>query len=109
MCRHCHADQHRTGGAAGAGNTGGFGYAGKGLDLSTEKGIKKGVIDPVNGARRSVIGAATGEYPLIVSVLIARHNEASGEFSATLRGMPLGLPPIPEDDIRLLLTWCRQQ
>ena len=108
-CRHCHANEQATGGAAGAGNTGGFGYPGKGLDLSSEQGLKRGVLDPKSGQRRSIITAAKGEYPLLIKVLLTRHREMVGDYDKERIGMPLGLAPVPFDDIQLLYTWCLQQ
>ena len=109
VCRHCHTNERKTGGEAGAGNTGGFGYPGKGLDLSSESGIRRGVLDSSSGKRVSVISANSGELPLVVRTLVARHSELRGEFNSGVTGMPLGFAPIAEEDIRVIYTWCLQE
>lgn len=43
VCWHCHSDPKPVRGDGGPGNTGGFGYSGAGLDLSTRDGILRGV------------------------------------------------------------------
>ena len=109
VCRHCHYDPILNSGRGGPGNTGGFGYAGVGLDLSTEQAIKKGLVDPITGKHISVIASTDGLLPRLVQVLLARHVEQGNSTMPGITGMPLGLPPIPMDDIKLLYTWCIQQ
>lgn len=98
-CRHCHADG--VAGDAGPGNTGGFGHPGKRLDLGSEQAVRHGkdgvsVLDPRDDA------------PLLKH-LWARHAEVAGQPVAGVLGMPLGLPPVPAEDLQLLETWIRQQ
>ena len=35
----------------------------------------------------------------------ARHREVAGQPSNAIRGMPLGLPPLPPEQIRLVESW----
>jgi hypothetical protein len=39
---------------------------------------------------------------------MARYAEEAGKPNAEVRGMPLGLPPVPLDDIKLVVTWIAQ-
>ncbi len=109
VCRHCHANEAKTGGPAGAGNTGGFGYLARGLDLSGERGLRRGVFIRGTKQYRSVIAPGEDGLPLIVKVLIARHDEMAGRSDNQIIGMPLGLSPIAREDIELLYNWCIQQ
>ena len=38
----------------------------------------------------------------------ARHAEEAGRPDPAVRGMPLGLPPIPLEDIQLVESWIAQ-
>ncbi|MEQ1570388.1 MAG: hypothetical protein ABMA64_32435, partial [Myxococcota bacterium] len=97
VCRHCHADPAPVGGDGGPGNTGGFGYAGAGLDLSTEAAAS---------SRLDLLTPdPTGAVPL-VEHLWARHREVAGDPGPVL-GMPLGLPPLPPERIALVEAWAR--
>ena len=114
-CIHCHA--HTDGRAASA-----FGFAPSSLDLSSLEGVRAGVLLP-DGSRRSILDdEATGTSPLIAR-LLARHAEAPRDITrphADPRlpvrralpdgpvGMPLGLPPLPVEDIRAIATWIAQ-
>lgn len=111
-CIHCHA--HTDGRAASA-----FGFEPSSLDLSSAAGVRAGVLLP-DGSRRSILEPdETGTAPLIRR-LLRRHEEAARDVVApradpmlpALRarpeaasGMPLGLPPIGRDDLRLLASW----
>jgi len=103
VCWHCHSDPDLARGDGGPGNTGGFGFRGAGLDLSSYRGI-------VAGSTRlghKVLRAPPGELAPIVAVLLARQKEVRGEAS-TVRGMPLGLPPLTPQEIQLVESWVAQ-
>lgn len=98
VCRHCHADPVPMDGDGGPGNTGGFGFAPVGLDLSSFDAVRRAdprVLDP---------DAPTG----LVGRLWARHAEVAGRPVPGVVGMPLGLPPLPPDAIALVDAWLRQ-
>jgi len=97
ICVHCHMDPAQNEGRVGPGNGGGFGWPATGLELQTYASVR------ANG-------------PAIVAALHRREQEAPrdhvqpGEAPAELRrpakpGMPLGLPPIPPDDIAMVELW----
>lgn len=106
-CWHCHSDPDFASGDGGPGNTGGLGFAGRGLDLSSHAGISSGSRGP-DGKRRSIFAPLPDGTPRIVAHLLARHAEVAGAPDPELRGMPLGLTPVPLDDIQLLTTWISQ-
>ncbi|MGH1346383.1 MAG: c-type cytochrome [Nannocystales bacterium] len=106
ICRHCHSDPDVVIGDGGPGYDGGFGFPKRALDLSTYAGLRSGSLDD-DGKRRSVFKEVDGQ-PRIVAHLLARHAEVAGKPVEGIRGMPLGLPPIPMDDIVLLKTWIEQ-
>lgn len=109
VCWHCHSDAELAHGDGGPGNTGGFGFGPRGLNLATYQGISSGIRDAKTGARRSVFSAGPdGKTPLIISAMLARHTEANGGVVPGVRGMPLGLPPIALDDIAVVITWISQ-
>lgn len=105
-CWHCHSDPDYARGDGGPGNSGGLGYPGKRLDLSSYAGVASGSLGP-DGKRRSVFLPVAG-VPRIVAHLLARHAEVAGRADPELRGMPLGLTPVPLADIQLLDTWIAQ-
>lgn len=106
ICWHCHSDAELAHGDGGPGNTGGFGFAPRGLNLATYGGISSGIRDAQTGTRRSVFRPGPdGTTPLIVAAMLARHVEVNGGVVPGVRGMPLGLPPIPIDDIQRVITW----
>ncbi len=105
-CWHCHSDPSYASGDGGPGNTGGLGFAGPGLDLSSHPGIISGSHDPA-GKPRSIFTPLPDGTPRIVAHLLARHAELAGA-TPELRGMPLGLTPVPLPDIQLLATWISQ-
>ena len=109
VCWHCHSDAELAFGDGGPGNTGGFGFGARGLNLATYQGIASGMRDAQTGARRSVFSPGPdGKTPFIVSALLARHVENNGGVVPGVRGMPLGLPPIAMDDIQRVITWIAQ-
>lgn len=105
ICWHCHAQPDFARGDGGAGNTGGFGFAPRGLDLSSYEAIAAGYLDD-HGERTSLFSARDGG-PILVEALLARHREERGEIGA-VRGMPLGLPPLSAEDIQLVESWLAQ-
>ncbi len=98
ICWHCHSDPEPVGGDGGPGNTGGFGFAGKGLDFGSHAAVVRG------GALET---DATGT-PRVIAAMLARHVEAAGGEVPGKLGMPLGLPPMSLDEIRLVDTWIAQ-
>ena len=102
LCFHCHSDLNRPG-DQGPGNTGGFGYSGVSLDLATHAGIKRGVWR--DGQFRGQPDALEDGTPRLVASLLARQAELDGHADSQVLGMPLGFPPIPDDDIDLINTW----
>ena len=97
VCWHCHSDPKPVGGDGGPGNTGGFGYPGKGIDLSKHAALGPELFE-VNEAG----------VPKVVEVLLARHAEVAGRPVPGVLGMPLGLPPLSPQKIQLVDTWIAQ-
>lgn len=109
VCWHCHSDPAFAVGDGGPGNTGGFGFPARGLNLATYQGISSGITDPATGKRRSVFAPGPdGKTPLLIAALMARHAEVAGQPVPGVRGMPLGLPPMPLEDIQRVITWVAQ-
>jgi len=111
-CHHCHTDAQSSGGDGGPGNTGGFGFAPRGVSFSSHASILAGYIDE-KGERRSLFEPVFGGTPRLVAALLARHDEArSGAHDSVtrgvVRGMPLGLPPLSAEDIQLVESWVAQ-
>jgi mono/diheme cytochrome c family protein len=106
MCWHCHAQPDFARGDGGPGNTGGFGFSPRKLDLSTYEAISSGYLDD-RGERVSVFSPGPTGDAVLVGALVARHSEARGELGP-LRGMPLGLPPLSAEDIQLVESWTLQ-
>ncbi len=106
VCWHCHAVPEYAGGDGGPGKTGGFGFAARGLDLSSYAGASSGSLDDA-GEPRSIFAPLPDGTPRVVAHLLARHAEERGTFTA-IRGMPLGLPPLSLADIQLVDTWIAQ-
>jgi hypothetical protein len=107
VCWHCHAVPELAGGDGGPGNSGGFGFAPRGLDLSSYAGISAGALDDA-GDRRSIFAKLPDGTPRVVAHLHARHVEEAGGVVGGVRGMPLGLPALPLEDIQLVETWIAQ-
>lgn len=101
ICWHCHSDPLPVGGDGGPGNTGGFGFAGKGLDLGSYAAIKRG------GHGQDYLAPDSEGVPRIVAAMHARYAEVAGQTRA-IRGMPLGLPPMSLEEIQLVETWIAQ-
>ncbi len=98
-CRHCHADPVPVGGDGGPGNTGGFGFAGRGFDLSTYEGF--------DASREALLAPDDDGVPLLIAALVRRHDEVRGVLDEG-RGMPLALPPISLRDLQLVESWVAQ-
>jgi cytochrome c5 len=98
-CRHCHADPIPVGGDGGPGNTGGFGFEGRGFDLSTFEGI--------DASRAELLAPDESGEPLLLAALLRRHDEVRG-VSTERRGMPLALPPISPEALQLVESWIAQ-
>lgn len=106
-CWHCHSEPDYALGDGGPGNTGGFGFAGRGLDMSSYAALSAGSLDDA-GERRSVFAPLPNGTPRLVAHLLARHVEVAGGTVPGIRGMPLGLPPVPLETIQLVDTWIAQ-
>jgi len=106
-CHHCHTDAESAGGDGGPGNTGGFGFAKRGVSFSSHASILAGYID-AKGERRSLFEPLADGTPRLVAVLLARHDESRSAPREAVRGMPLGLPPLSAADIQLVETWVAQ-
>lgn len=106
-CHHCHTDAEAAGGDGGPGNTGGFGFAPRGISFSSHAAILSGYLD-ARGERRSLFEPMSDGTPRLVAVLLARHDEQRSVTKDTLRGMPLGLPPLSAEDIQLVESWVAQ-
>ena len=105
LCFHCHSDQRRPG-DQGPGNSGGLGYSGVSLDLATREGIVRGV--KRDGQFRGQPDRLLDGTPRLVASLLARQAELEGQVDPDVLGMPLGFPPIPDEEIDLVNTWLEQ-
>lgn len=121
ICVHCHMAPESNAGDGGAGNTGGLGFAGVGLDLESWAGVERGLLR--DGRRVSVLKAGgAGGVPLLWAALERRRHEAGRDhrvvFSgfdpaakgadAARPGMPLGLPPLSMGQLSIVRTWLAQ-
>jgi cytochrome c2 len=105
-CWHCHGEPDFERGDGGPGNSGGFGFKGRGLNLSEYASTFAGYLDDT-GKRTSVFVPGKDGVPFIVEAMLARQSEERGDEPA-LRGMPLGLPALPPADVQLVDTWIAQ-
>ncbi|MGD0525089.1 MAG: cytochrome c [Polyangiaceae bacterium] len=105
-CWHCHGEPDFERGDGGPGNSGGFGFKGRGLNLSDYAATFAGFLDD-GGRRTSVFAASPDGTPHLVAVMLARQREEAGEEPA-IRGMPLGLPAVSPEDVQLVETWIAQ-
>ena len=106
-CTHCHGDPDIALGDGGPGNSGGFGFKERGLELTSYERVAAGILDDA-GERQSIFAPAADGTPRLVASLMARYSEVAGKPIDGIRGMPLGLPPLALDDIQLLATWVSQ-
>lgn len=116
-CIHCHAHTTATGIVTS------LGFAPSALDLSTYEGVMAGALRP-DGTRVSIVESRHGAPPPLLARLLRRHAEARRDLVTPGRdpldppfktksggepvGMPLGLPPLPRDDLRVIATWIAQ-
>lgn len=107
QCWHCHAVPDFARGDGGPGNSGGFGFRPRGLDLSSYTGISQGSLDD-DGERRSIFEKRDDGTPRVIAQLMARHVEEAGGEVVGLRGMPLGLPALSLEQIQLVESWIAQ-
>jgi cytochrome c2 len=106
-CRHCHSDPDVSLGDGGPGNTGGFGFAPRRLNVASYSGVAAGLLDKA-GERMSVFAKLSDGTPRLVAAMMARYAEEAGKPNPEVRGMPLGLPPIPIEDVQLVESWIAQ-
>jgi len=106
VCWHCHAQPDYALGDGGPGNTGGFGFLARGLDLSSYEGAASGSRGD-DGRRRGIFGPLPDGTPRVIAHLMARRREEQGVDSA-IRGMPLGFPALSLEEIQLVETWIDQ-
>jgi mono/diheme cytochrome c family protein len=106
-CRHCHGNPDDALGDGGPGNTGGLGFRKRGINFTSYEQTQGGYLDDA-GERHSLFEAMPDGTPRIVAALWARHREVAGKPDPTIRGMPLGLPPLPVEQIQLVATWVAQ-
>jgi cytochrome c2 len=106
-CWHCHSEPDYAIGDGGPGNSGGFGFKPRGLNLSAYEGIAAGFVD--DKSERQSVFAKDGEgVPRLVRAMLARHDEVDGAATGEVRGMPLGYDPLPLEEIQLVDTWIAQ-
>ena len=105
-CWHCHGEPDFERGDGGPGNSGGFGFKGRGLNLSDYPSTFSGFLDD-SGQRTSVFTPTGDGTSYLVAAMIARQHEEAGE-ETELRGMPLGLPAVSPEDLQLVETWIAQ-
>lgn len=105
LCFHCHSDSAR-GGDLGPGNSGGLGYPGVSLDLATLDGVRRGI--KRDGGFLGQPDRMPNGVPRLVASLMARKAEMRGTYDPALLGMPLGFPPLPDDEIDLIYTWLER-
>ena len=106
-CRHCHGKPDDAVGDGGPGNTGGFGFKRRGVNLTSYEEIQGGYLDD-KGNRHSLFEPLADGTPRLVATLWARHDEGAGHPNPNLRGMPLGFPPLSAEQIQLVATWVAQ-
>ena len=106
-CWHCHSDPDFADGDGGPGNTGGFGFRGRGLSFATYSSIAAGLVDG-DGERQSLFTPNLDGIPHLVAVLRARQAEEAGSPVPGLRGMPLGLPALTPKELQLVESWIEQ-
>lgn len=106
VCWHCHSQPDFARGDGGPGMSGGFGFAGRKLDLSSYGSIAGGYLDD-DGEMASAFRRSSDGVPMLVAVMLARQQEEAGK-RPKLRGMPLGLPAMTPEEVQLVETWIAQ-
>jgi cytochrome c2 len=107
-CWHCHAEPDYAIGDGGPGNSGGFGFKARGLNLASYEGAAAGILDKKSGERGSVFAKGPDGAAMLLRSLLARHKEESGSSADDVRGMPLGMPGLTPEEIQLVETWILQ-
>lgn len=107
ICWHCHSNPEKANGDGGPGNTGGFGYKGVSLDLSSYRSVLLGLRGK-DGISQNILKKNGQGVPKVIQHLIQRHREVNQGEQTTTLGMPLGLPPLPPEDINLFWGWIEQ-
>lgn len=111
VCWHCHSEADLALGDGGPGNTGGFGFAPRGLSLRDYSAIAAGSLGD-DGKRRSVFKPLTdgplAGTPRLLAHMLARQLEEAGQPVPGLLGMPLGLPAFSPEAIQLVESWIAQ-
>jgi len=105
-CWHCHAEPDYARGDGGPGNTGGFGFPARRLNLSSYESLLAGFVGP-DGQRQSVLSPGPSGEAVLLEALLARPREERGQ-TAERHGMPLGLPSLSAEDIQLVESWLAQ-
>lgn len=100
ICVHCHMDPAQNGGRRGPGNAGGFGWQPTGIELQTWEGVVA-VADRIPDAllRRRQEAARDVVHPGFAPAEVVRPERP---------GMPLGLPPLTDEQTALVLAWIAQ-
>lgn len=107
VCWHCHSSPDYNQGDGGPGNTGGFGFPPRRLDLASYEGLAAGLIGD-QGKRESAFAPTNEGTPRLLAVLLARRAEERGGAISGVRGMPLGLPSLSDEEIQLVESWIAQ-
>jgi mono/diheme cytochrome c family protein len=107
-CWHCHSEPDYTAiGDGGPGNSGGFGFKPRGLNLSAYDGITAGFLDDKD-ERQSIFAKDAEGVPRVVRAMLNRYAEEAGAATTEVRGMPLGYDPLSLEEIQLVDTWIAQ-
>ncbi len=106
-CWHCHSTPEFAMGDGGPGNTGGFGFAGRGLNLATYSDVLAGSLDD-QGERRSIFVPQADGTSILLRALLARQKELAGQITPGVYGMPLGLPALTAEQLQLVESWIAQ-
>jgi hypothetical protein len=78
------------------------------VNLAEHEAILAGFVDET-GARRSLFVSEPPKHEgRLIEALLARHAEERGQPVADVRGMPLGLPALPAEEIQLVESWIAQ-
>ena len=106
-CWHCHSSADYALGDGGPGNTGGFGFRPRGLNLASYPDVAAGSLDD-HGERRSIFLPLSDGTPRLLAHLLARQQEEVGKTISGIRGMPLGLPALSPQQLQLVESWIAQ-
>jgi hypothetical protein len=106
-CWHCHGEPDYAVGDGGPGNTGGFGFKPRGLNLVDYGSVASGFVDD-QGERHSAFEPLADGTARMVAALLARGGEEAGNPRADVRGMPLGYPALSPEEVQLVESWVAQ-